>query len=65
MCQVSAYVKQGAKEELLKENVTKLELSPGGLRMSTLFEGTVDLPDLVVNHIDFSAGKVVLENKNN
>ena len=61
MCQVSAYVKKGPKEELLKENVTKLEFVTGGLRMGTLFEGTVDLPDLVVNHIDFSAGKVVLE----
>ncbi len=61
MCQVSAYVQEGTKEELLKENVTKLEILTGGLRMSTLFEGTVDLPDLVLDHIDFSAGKVVLK----
>jgi predicted RNA-binding protein len=61
MCQVSAYVKDGEKEELLKENVTKMEILEKGLRLSTLFEGPADLTDMILKHIDFSAGKIVLE----
>jgi predicted RNA-binding protein len=61
MCQVSAYLVDGGKEELLKENVTKLEMLTDGLRITTLFEGSVDLSEMVLNSIDFSAGKIVFE----
>lgn len=60
MCQVSAFVADDAQEELLKENVTSLELLEKGIRMSTLFESAMDFADLHLRSIDFSAGKVVL-----
>lgn len=60
MCQVSAYVRNGEKEELLRENVTSMEMLDEGLRVSTLFEGPADYHELSIDHIDFSAGRVVL-----
>ena len=59
MCQVSAFVKDGDKEELLRENVTSLEILGDGVRVSTLFEGPADYHELSVHHIDFSAGRVI------
>ena len=61
MCQVSAYIKSGEQQELVKENVTRLEMVKNGLRISTLFEGAVDLEDMVVDHIDFTNGRLILE----
>jgi hypothetical protein len=60
MCQVSAFVKDGDKEVLLRENVTSMEMLGDGVRVSTLFEGPADYHDLSVYHIDFSAGRVML-----
>lgn len=61
MCQVSAYIKSGEQQELVKENVTRLEMLKNGLRIGTLFEGTVDLEGMVVDHIDFTNGRLILE----
>lgn len=61
MCQVSAYVKDGEDEQLFKENVTSMEILDKGLRLRTLFEGETKLEDMILKHIDFSAGRVVLE----
>lgn len=63
MCQVSAYIKSGEQEELVKENVTRLDMLENGLRISTLFEGAVDFENMVVDHIDFTAGRLILEKK--
>jgi len=60
MCQVSAFVKDGDKEELLRENVTTMEMLGDGVRLSTLFEGPADYHKLSIHHIDFSAGRVIL-----
>lgn len=61
MCQVSAYVKKGEQEELLKENVTTMEVLEKGLRITTLFEGSADYTDMMLKYIDFSGGRVILE----
>jgi predicted RNA-binding protein len=63
MCQVSAFVKNGDNEELLRENVTTMEILGDGIRMSTLFEGPTNYHELALHHIDFSAGRVVLMRK--
>lgn len=60
MCQMSVYVENDGKEELLKENVTKMEIVGKGVRLSTLFEGAADFNDMVLQQIDFSAGRAVL-----
>lgn len=61
MCQMSIFVKNGGKEELLKENVTNLEILDKSIRVSSLFEGSTDLDDMILRRIDFNAGKVFLE----
>lgn len=60
MCQMSVYVEDDGKEELLKENVTKMEVMEKGIRLSTLFEGASDFNNMVLRHVDFSAGRAVL-----
>ncbi len=61
MCQMSVFVKEGSEEQLLKENITKLEILDKSIRVSTLFEGPTDLENVTVRQIDFTAGKVFLE----
>ena len=61
MCQISVFVKDDGKEELLRENVTNLEILEKSIRVSSLFEGSTDLDDMILRRIDFSAGKVFLE----
>ncbi len=61
MCEMRVIVEQEGKEELLKENITKLEVLTNGVKVSSLFEGPTELRDMVIDYIDFTAGKVVLE----
>lgn len=61
MCQVSMYVRNGEEEKLLKENVTSLKMSENNIKVATLFEGETELDDMILKHIDFSSGKVVME----
>lgn len=60
MCQTSVFVEKDGKEELLLEDVTRLDIGPKGLQIATLFEGSKKLEDLVLSSIDFVAGKVFL-----
>ena len=64
MCQVSAFLKNDTEEELLKENVTSLEMLDKGIRMKTLFDGAMDFADVYLQSIDFSAGRIVLSKSN-
>ncbi len=63
MCQVNVYVQEEKNQKLLHENITKMEILKAGVRINTMFEGTTDLADMVIDHIDFSAGKIVLQNR--
>lgn len=63
MCQMNIFVKEGSKEELLKENITKLEILEKSVRVSSLFEAPTDLDDMILKQIDFTAGKVFLEKR--
>lgn len=49
--------------ELLLENVIDLEVLDDGLQIATLFEGTKVWPGVAIRHIDFSAGKMYLYQK--
>ena len=63
MCQTSALLEKDGGEELLLENVTKLEVAEDGLNITTLFEGTSTWPKKEILRIDFAAGKVYLYNR--
>ena len=61
MCQMSAYVVESTGEKLLQENVTRLEVKKGRVYLSSLFEGTSEMESVVLDHIDFSAGRLVFK----
>jgi predicted RNA-binding protein len=61
MCQMSAVVERDGKVELLKENITRLDVLAKGVTISTLFEGPTEFIGMGVHHIDFLAGKVFLQ----
>ncbi len=64
MCQVNIYLKEEESEKLLHEHITKMEFIGQGVRISTLLEGTTELADMSVDHIDFSAGKIIVHSNN-
>ncbi len=61
MCEMRIIVEQDGREELLGENITKLEVSGNGITANSLFEGPRVIPEMVIDYIDFTAGKVVLK----
>ena len=61
MCQMSAVVERDGKVELVKENITRLDVLEKGVRISTLFEGPAELVGMTIHHIDFLTGKVFLQ----
>lgn len=61
MCQMSVVIDQDGVEELVMEDVTSLVVDPGGMKISTLFEGPRLVEHVVLRSIDFMAGKVVLQ----
>jgi len=61
MCQMSAVVERDGKVELVKENITRLDVLSTGIRISTLFEGPTELVGMTIHHIDFLTGKVFLQ----
>lgn len=60
MCQTNVVLEQGDTEELLRENVTAIEVIDNGLNIATLFEGPKEYPGVAIHRIDFNEGKVYL-----
>lgn len=60
MCQMSAVLEHDGEIELIKENITKLDVLAKGVKIVTLFEGETEFTDMSIHHIDFMAGKVFL-----
>lgn len=62
MCQMRLIEEKEGKEQLLFEDVTRLQVDGTQLAITTLFEGTTTI-NASIDRIDFSAGKIFL-NKN-
>lgn len=60
MCQMRVVMEKDGKEELLLENVTSIEILEKAVAVTTLFEGSREISDAVVRHMDFLSGKVFL-----
>lgn len=60
MCQTNVLMEKSGEAELLLENVTTLEVLENGLKITSLFEGTRELPGVAIHRIDFAGGKVYL-----
>jgi hypothetical protein len=60
MCEMRVISEKNGIEEILGENITSLTVSDTGVHINSLFEGPIDLPEMIIEYIDFTAGKVVL-----
>ena len=61
MCQTSVLMEKDGQEKLLLENVTSLEVTEKNISISTLFEGATKYQDVEIRRIDFTGGKVFLQ----
>jgi predicted RNA-binding protein len=51
------------QQELVMEDVTKLEVTEDGVRVSTFFEEPKTVSGAAVNTIDFTSGILILQSK--
>lgn len=61
MCEIRVVMDHEGTEEVLMENVTKLNVLESSVSITSLFEGEKEIKDSVVKHIDFLAGTVFLQ----
>lgn len=64
MCQMSVIMEKSGQTEKIMENVSLLEVTPKGIKISTLFEEPQILPGTAVKKIDFLEGVVTLTDIN-
>ncbi len=57
---MSVLLEKGDNPETVMENVSQLEVTDEGIKVSTLFEDPKTIPDVQVTRIDFLNGKVFL-----
>ncbi len=60
MCEMRIVSEQDGGEKVLGENITKLEVLANGVRVTSLFKGATEMSNMVIDSIDFTAGKIVL-----
>ena len=60
MCQMRVVVEKEGAEEVMLENVTRLDVLEQGIAVATLFEGPREIVGAALRRIDFLAGKVYL-----
>lgn len=60
MCQMTVLLESNGQQEKFMENVTRLEVLPEGIEVSTMFEAPRLLPHGRIKTIDFMDGITVL-----
>jgi predicted RNA-binding protein len=60
MCQISVIDEREGREKTILENVTRLDVVPDGVVLSTFFEEPMEVSNAVISRIDFLGGKVFL-----
>jgi len=63
MCEIRVVMEQDGVEELIMQNVTKLEVHSDSVAITSLFEGSKEISNSVIRNIDFLAGKVFLQKR--
>jgi predicted RNA-binding protein len=61
MCQMNVMLDSGDQPELVMENASLLEVTDGGIQVSSLFDPPKLIGGVRVVKIDFMDGKVLLE----
>ncbi len=65
MCQMNVVLDKNGETEKLLDEVTKLEVTPEGVVLSTFFESDKLIPRATVKEIDFIKTTVTLSQQNN
>ncbi len=63
MCQMKVMLDKEGQQELVMEDVTKLEVAEDGITVSTLFEEPKTVSGVAVKTIDFMSGTLILQSK--
>ena len=63
MCQMKVMLDKEGQQELVMEDVARLEVVEGGIKISTLFEEPKLISDVAVKKIDFLSGTATLQHK--
>ncbi len=63
MCQMKVMLDKEGQQELVMEDVTKLEVVEDGIRVSTFFEEPKTVSGVAVKTIDFTSGTLTLQSK--
>ena len=63
MCQMSVLMEDDGNLQLLMKNVSELEVTPGGVQLSMMFEKPQEIKGASIKRIDFTDGKVILTRK--
>ncbi len=61
MCQMKVMLDKEGQQELVMEDVTKLEVTEDGVRVSTFFEEPKTVSGVVLKAIDFMSGTLTLQ----
>lgn len=61
MCQMSVIVEEDGVEEIVMENVTRLQVSGTTVELSAFFEEPRRLESVFIESIDFLGGRLVLK----
>jgi predicted RNA-binding protein len=61
MCQMNVMLDSGEQPELIMENASLLEVTDGGVQVSSLFDPPKLIAGVRVVKIDFMDGKVLLD----
>ncbi|MCF6289609.1 MAG: CooT family nickel-binding protein [Desulfobacterales bacterium] len=60
MCQMRVVLEHDAQEELIMENVSLLERTGAGIRVTALFEEPREVLAAIIHKIDFNSNTVTL-----
>ena len=63
MCQMSVVVEEEGIEEMIMENVTRLQVSGSTIEVSAFFEEPLKVEAVFIHTIDFLGGKVILKKR--
>jgi predicted RNA-binding protein len=63
MCEIRVVIEQDGVEEVLMENVTKLDVLDNSVAIMSLFEAPREIKGTTIRNIDFLAGKVFLQKR--
>ncbi len=63
MCHMKVVMDENGKEDVIMENVTRLQVSGTAIEVVAFFEAPIKVEEVFIQTIDFLGGKVVLKKR--